>query len=244
MGLLSASDEAVLKQHLSAIESRVSLLLFTQTIGGSESGPVAKQVLDEIASLNDKIERRREELRARHRGPGEVRRRARADHRRAARRRRTPACGSSARRPATSSCRSSKPSCWPAPGNLELEPAHDDAARGGRQTDRHQGVLDTHLTALSEGGRPRAQDGVCQPEHHRHLGRSHGVHGSVTALPRDRCAQDHRQRDASRSWARCPRSSSSSPHCRRPTSLPRRRPRRFTARDGRGFGLLFRACGT
>ena len=56
MGLLSVSDEAVLKQHLSAIESRVSLLLFTQTIGGSESGPVAKQVLDEIASLNDKIE--------------------------------------------------------------------------------------------------------------------------------------------------------------------------------------------
>ena len=56
MALLSASDEAVLKQHLAAVESRVSLLLFTQTIGGSESGPVAKQVLDEIASLNDKIE--------------------------------------------------------------------------------------------------------------------------------------------------------------------------------------------
>jgi hypothetical protein len=56
MGLLSASDEAVLKQHLSAIESRVSLLLFTQTFGGSESGPIARQVLDEIAALNDKIE--------------------------------------------------------------------------------------------------------------------------------------------------------------------------------------------
>jgi alkyl hydroperoxide reductase subunit AhpF len=56
MALLSASDEAVLKQHLAAVESRVSLLLFTQTIGGSESGPVAKQVLDQIASLNDKIE--------------------------------------------------------------------------------------------------------------------------------------------------------------------------------------------
>src|SRR5918993_4608922 len=55
MGLLSASDEAVLKQHLAAVDSRVSLLLFTQTIGGSESGPVAKQVLDEVASLNDKI---------------------------------------------------------------------------------------------------------------------------------------------------------------------------------------------
>jgi alkyl hydroperoxide reductase subunit AhpF len=55
MGLLSASDEAVLKQHLSAIDTPVSLLLFTQTIGGSESGPVAKQVLDELATLNDQI---------------------------------------------------------------------------------------------------------------------------------------------------------------------------------------------
>ncbi len=55
MGLLSASDETVLREHLSAIDTPVSLLLFTQTIGGSESGPVAKQVLDEIAALNDKI---------------------------------------------------------------------------------------------------------------------------------------------------------------------------------------------
>ena len=31
---------------------------------------------------------------------------------------------------------------------------------GGRQADTHPGVLDTDLTALSEGGRPRAQDGV------------------------------------------------------------------------------------
>ncbi|HVG85324.1 MAG TPA: hypothetical protein VM820_12435 [Vicinamibacterales bacterium] len=45
----------MLRQHLSAIDTPVSLLLFTQTIGGSESGPVAKQVLDELATLNDKI---------------------------------------------------------------------------------------------------------------------------------------------------------------------------------------------
>ena len=45
----------MLTQHLSAIEKPVSLLLFTQAIGGSESGPVAKQVLDEVARLNDKI---------------------------------------------------------------------------------------------------------------------------------------------------------------------------------------------
>jgi alkyl hydroperoxide reductase subunit AhpF len=55
MGLLSASDEAVLRQHLSAIDTPVSLLLFSQTIGGSESGPIARQVLGEVASLNDKI---------------------------------------------------------------------------------------------------------------------------------------------------------------------------------------------
>jgi alkyl hydroperoxide reductase subunit AhpF len=55
MGLLSAQDEQVLKQHLSAITNPVTLLLFTQTVGGSESGVVAKQVLDEVAHLHDKI---------------------------------------------------------------------------------------------------------------------------------------------------------------------------------------------
>ncbi len=33
----------------------VQLVLFTQAFGGSESGDVAKQILGEIASLNDKI---------------------------------------------------------------------------------------------------------------------------------------------------------------------------------------------
>lgn len=55
MALLSAQDEQVLTQHLSAIDRPVTLLLFTQTIGGSESGPVARQVLDELARLHDKI---------------------------------------------------------------------------------------------------------------------------------------------------------------------------------------------
>ena len=48
-------DEQALKQHLSEIEKPVTALLFTQTIGGPETGLVAKQVLDEIARLNDKI---------------------------------------------------------------------------------------------------------------------------------------------------------------------------------------------
>jgi alkyl hydroperoxide reductase subunit AhpF len=55
MSLLSAQDRQTLIQHLSAIEKPVTVLLFTQTFGGSESGPIAKQVLDEVASLNDKI---------------------------------------------------------------------------------------------------------------------------------------------------------------------------------------------
>jgi alkyl hydroperoxide reductase subunit AhpF len=55
MGLLSAQDEATLKQHLSVISAPVQLLLFTQAIGGSESGTVTKQILGELAALNDKI---------------------------------------------------------------------------------------------------------------------------------------------------------------------------------------------
>lgn len=55
MSLLSAQDEQVLTQHLSSIDKPVTALLFTQAIGGSESGPVAKQVLDEVARLNDNI---------------------------------------------------------------------------------------------------------------------------------------------------------------------------------------------
>ena len=55
MGLLSPQDEATLKNHLSVITIPVQLVLFTQTIGGSESGEITRQVLNEIASLNDKV---------------------------------------------------------------------------------------------------------------------------------------------------------------------------------------------
>ena len=55
MPLLSPQDEQVLTKHLSAMEKRVEVVLFSQAIGGGESGVVAKQVLDEVARLNDKI---------------------------------------------------------------------------------------------------------------------------------------------------------------------------------------------
>jgi alkyl hydroperoxide reductase subunit AhpF len=55
MALLSDADRTTLVQHLAPIGKQVDLLLFTQSIGGGESGPIAKQVLDEIASLHEKI---------------------------------------------------------------------------------------------------------------------------------------------------------------------------------------------
>ncbi len=55
MAILSPQDEQVLTEHLSTIDKRVDILLFTQAIGGSESGIIARQVLAELARLNDKI---------------------------------------------------------------------------------------------------------------------------------------------------------------------------------------------
>lgn len=55
MALLSEADRQTLVQHLAPIGKQVDLLLFTQTFGGSETGRLSKQVLDEVASLHDKI---------------------------------------------------------------------------------------------------------------------------------------------------------------------------------------------
>ena len=56
MALLSPQDEATLKQHLSVISIPVELVLFTQAFGGSsETSEITKQVVKEVAGLNDKI---------------------------------------------------------------------------------------------------------------------------------------------------------------------------------------------
>lgn len=55
MSLLSEADRSTLVQHLAPIDKQVDLVLFTQTFGGSESGRIAKQLLDEVASLHDRI---------------------------------------------------------------------------------------------------------------------------------------------------------------------------------------------
>jgi alkyl hydroperoxide reductase subunit AhpF len=55
MALLSEQDRQVVRTHLADLKHDVTLLLFTQTIGGPETGLIAKQILDELAGLSDRI---------------------------------------------------------------------------------------------------------------------------------------------------------------------------------------------
>jgi alkyl hydroperoxide reductase subunit AhpF len=55
MALLSAQDQQVVRGHLADLKHDVTLLLFTQTIGGPETGIIAKQILDELAGLSDRL---------------------------------------------------------------------------------------------------------------------------------------------------------------------------------------------
>jgi alkyl hydroperoxide reductase subunit AhpF len=55
VALLSDNDRQIVREHLAAVQQPVRLLLFTQTIGAPETVALARQVLDEVASLNDLI---------------------------------------------------------------------------------------------------------------------------------------------------------------------------------------------
>lgn len=55
MALLSEQDRQVVRTHLSDLKHDVTLLLFTQTIGGPETGLIAKQILDELSGLSERI---------------------------------------------------------------------------------------------------------------------------------------------------------------------------------------------
>ena len=55
MALLSDQDRRVVREHLAVLRQPVTLLLFTQTIGAPETALIARQVLDEVASLNELI---------------------------------------------------------------------------------------------------------------------------------------------------------------------------------------------
>ena len=55
MALLSEPDREAVKAHLADVAHDVRLVLFTQTIGGPETGLMARQILDELASLSDRV---------------------------------------------------------------------------------------------------------------------------------------------------------------------------------------------
>jgi alkyl hydroperoxide reductase subunit AhpF len=55
MALLSEQDRQLLRGHLADLEHDVTLLLFTQTIGGPETGLIARQILDELSDLSERI---------------------------------------------------------------------------------------------------------------------------------------------------------------------------------------------
>jgi glutaredoxin-like protein len=55
MALLSEQDQQTLRTHLADIADPVTLLFFTQTIGGPETALVTRQILDEIAGLSARV---------------------------------------------------------------------------------------------------------------------------------------------------------------------------------------------
>jgi alkyl hydroperoxide reductase subunit AhpF len=55
VSLLSEQDRQAVRQHLAAIRQPVTLLLFTQTFDAPETTRMARQVVDELAGLNDLI---------------------------------------------------------------------------------------------------------------------------------------------------------------------------------------------
>jgi glutaredoxin-like protein len=55
MALLSDPDRETVRKHLADITQPVTLLFFTQTIGGPETAAITKQILDELAQLSDKL---------------------------------------------------------------------------------------------------------------------------------------------------------------------------------------------
>ena len=55
MALLSDQDRQTVQHHLAGLTQPVTLLFFTQTIGAPDTALVAQQILDEVASLSDRV---------------------------------------------------------------------------------------------------------------------------------------------------------------------------------------------
>jgi glutaredoxin-like protein len=55
VSLLSEADRETVRQRLAGLQQPVTILFFSQTFGAPDSVRAARQIADEIASLNDKV---------------------------------------------------------------------------------------------------------------------------------------------------------------------------------------------
>jgi glutaredoxin-like protein len=55
MALLSEQDRQTVRQRLAGLSHEVTLVFFTQTFAAPETALVAKRILDEVASLSDRV---------------------------------------------------------------------------------------------------------------------------------------------------------------------------------------------
>ena len=55
MSLLSERDRQTVRSHLAGLTHDVTVLFFTQTIAAPETALIARQVIDEVATLSDRI---------------------------------------------------------------------------------------------------------------------------------------------------------------------------------------------
>src|SRR5262245_64857681 len=55
MPLLSDQDQQTVRRHLAEITRPVTVLFFTRTIGAPETALATRQIVDEVAALNDLI---------------------------------------------------------------------------------------------------------------------------------------------------------------------------------------------
>lgn len=55
MPLLSDQDQQIVRRQLARVAQPVTLLFFTQAIGAPETALIARQVIDEVAALSDRV---------------------------------------------------------------------------------------------------------------------------------------------------------------------------------------------
>ena len=55
MSLLSERDRQTVQSHLAGLTHDVTLLFFTQTIGAPDTALIARQVIDEVAGLSERV---------------------------------------------------------------------------------------------------------------------------------------------------------------------------------------------